>query len=521
MEDNRKKLVEKILEENNDKKTKKSKRDKKADKRSAGPVVDRRNRSLKLISVSSALLFIAIVMVFNFVFDSLLGSRLKWDWSQTDMYSIGGITEKLLGDLDKEVRIIGLFDEGTGQMPEAAKIEILLEKYEQKSSGLVSVEYINPVKTPSIITAIDPDGVLKPRQNDFAIWCEDTGKVKILGVYDLLKIGYDQSYNQTIEGVTAEEAISGAILYVSSEETPVVYMTKGQGEEDYTQTFTAMMTLIRNNNFEVKDLDMLTTSEIPEDARLLIMLNPVSDINAAGRKALENYLKKGRSLLVMTEFNNYTFPVLNSLLADYNIEISNDRIREGDKDRRFSDNGYIFLADAATGMISEQSYDKMTLIMNARNLNLLRNTKEWIKVENFIVTGDQASLEPEGDIEASKQPGVATVAIASENSGFMDGANVTEAAKVLVIGSSGFMSDSILNYYGTQVYNMYAFYGSLNWLVDSNIQDLVITPKELPSYLLKSGNNTGYWAAAVFAVIIIPIGLFVTALVVFRKRKNL
>ncbi len=520
MEDNKdnKKTVIDVIEEEKTEET--EKRSRKRD-RKARPAVDKRNRSLKLLSVSSAVLFIAIVMVFNFVFDTFLGSSLRWDWSQTDLYSLGEITDQLLKDLDKDVKIIGLFEKGSAQVTDVANIELLLEKYEQKSGGRITVQYIDPVKTPSIITQLDPDDVLKPKQNDFAVWCEETGKVKVLGIYDLLKIGYDEYYNQRIEGVTAEVSISGAVLYVSSEDTPVVYMTKGHGEEDYTDNFTSMISLIRNNNFEIKDLDMLTSAEIPEDASLLIMLNPTSDINAADKKSIGDYLNKGRSLLIMTEFNNYSYPILNSLLSEYNIEISNDRVREGDKERRLSDNGYIFFADASAGMIAESSVEKMTLMMNPRAVVQLKNAKEWIKTEEFLITGDQASLEPEGNVEDSKQPGVAALAIATEHSGHVDGSTVTDPAKVLIIGSTGFISDSILNYYGTQVYNIYAFYGSLNWLVDAENQDLMISPKALPSYLLKSGTNTGYWAAAVITVLMIPVGLFITALVVFRKRKNL
>ncbi len=520
----KKKLIDKIIEESSlgsDDPVSKDRKSRKRAAKPAKPAVDKRNKSLKLVSVSSAVLFVAIVMVFNFVFDTLLGDKFKWDWSQTDLFTVGEVTETLLNDLDKEVKIIGLFEQGYGQMPEAAKIELLLDKYAQSSAGKVTVQYIDPVKTPSILTQIDPENVLKPKQNDFVVWCEETDKVKILGVYDLLKIGYDEYYNQKIEGVTAEEAVSGAILYVSSEDTPVVYMTKGHGESDYNEGFSSMITLIRNNNFEIKDHDMLTTPQIPEDASLLIMLNPVSDINAADKKALDDYLRKGRSLLIMTEFGSSSYPALNSLLADYNLEISDDRIREGDDERRFSDDGYIFLADASAGMISDQAYEKRTLVMNARGINKLKNTKEWIKVEDLLLTGDMASLEPEGDPEASKQPGIASIAVLSENSGYMDGSSITAPAKVLIIGSSGFMSDSVLNYYGTQVYNIYAFYDSLNWLVDSGATDLMITPKQLPSYLLKSGSNTGYWAAAIVTVVVIPVGLFIAALVVFRKRKNL
>ena len=493
---------------------------KKTNRKKTMPAVDKRNKNLKIISVSSVVLFIAIVLTFNIVFDTFLGSKLKWDWSQTDLFTVGEVTEQLLADMDKDVTIIGLYEKGT--VPSYNDIEILLEKYASLSGGRITVQYIDPVKTPSIVTQVDPDDMVKPEAQDFIVWCEANKKVKKLGMYDLYKIGYNQTtYAQEIQGVTAEQAFSGAIRFTTSEDTPVVYMTKGHGEADYNENFTSMLNLIQNNNYLVKDIDMLVATDIPEDARLLIMLNPSSDINAGDRAMLDRYLRKGRSLLVMTEFGNAAFPVLNSLLAEYNIEISSDRVREGDKERRFQEDAYTFVADVPGGMIADEGMERMTLLQNARAITEIKNTKEWIVVEPFLQTGNTGLIETKGDPEKTGGEGVATIGLASENSGFVDGTTVKDPTRVLVVGASSFMGDAIVTSFGSQVYNMYAFFYGLNWLVDLESDELMITAKELPSYALTGGSNTGYWIATIVCIILIPLGLLITALVVYRRRKNM
>lgn len=485
------------------------------------PVVDKRNKTLKMISVSTAILFIAIVMVFNFLLESFLGDKFKWDWSQTNMFSIGDVTEKLLSELTDDVKIYALYEKGKLNVPEISSIEVLLEKYEEKSKGKVVVEYIDPVKNPSIIKDIDPDELEKIEAGNFVVSCENTGKIKVLGVYDLLQIGYDQSYNQVVEGVTAEESFSGAILFVTSEKTPVVYMSKGHGEADYNESYTVLLNLIKNNNFLVKELDMLSGAEIPEDASLIFMLNPQMDINTAEKRSLENYLKNGASLLVMTEFNRYSFPVLNSLLNSYNIEITDNRVREGNPDRRFSGNQYVFLSDVNAGIVSEKTYESLALMVNPRALKEVKNVKEWIKVESLFVTGNESYQEPGGVPEDAGEPGEVTLAIASENTGFIDGENIKESAKIMVYGSTEFLSDSVLNMFGAQLYNMYAFYESINWLVEGGQESLMIAPKKLPSYNLESGSGTARWVAAIVVVIVIPLALIITAISVYIKRRNL
>ena len=76
---------------------------------------------------------------------------------------------------------------------------------------------------------------------------------------------------------------------------------------------------------------------------------------------------------------------------------------------------------------------------------------------------------------------------------------------------------------GSQVYNIYAYYSSIQWLMNADTSnDLLITAKEVPSYyLLADSNNTAYWMATIVCIILIPLGLLITALVVYRKRKNL
>lgn len=492
----------------------------KARKKRKSPIIDKRNKNLRLISVSSVVLFVAIVMVFNVVFDSFLGSKLRWDWSQTDLFSVGEVTKALVSDMDKDIKIIGLYNKGT--VSSYADIEILLEKYVELSGGKITLQYIDPVKTPSIITQVDPDGLLKPVAQDFVVWCEANKKAKVLGMYDLYKIGYNETtYAQEIQGVTAEQAFSGAIRYTMSAQTPVVYMTKGHGETDYTADFTSMLALIQNNNFLVKDLDMLVSTEIPEDARLVIMLNPTSDINTGDKQRLDAYLKKGRSLLVMTEFGSISFPLLNSLLADYNIEISDNRVREGEKERRYQDDAYVFLADVPAGSIAKEAMNSGTILQNARAITELKNAKEWIVVEPFLQTGASGLIEEKGNPEKTGAAGVATIGLACVNSGFVDGTNVLDPTKILVVGASSFMGDSILTTFGSQVYNLYSFYYGLNWLVDLESDDLMITAKELPSYALTGGGNTAFWIATIACIIIIPLGLLITALVVYRKRKNM
>ena len=125
---------------------------------------DKRNKSLKMVSISSAILFIAIVIIFNIVFESLFGANLKWDWTQTDMYTLGDVSKEILNNLEDDITIIGLYKKGT--VDNFKDVEVFLDEYVKASNGKVTVSYIDPTETPSILTDLDPEQPSGPRAGD-------------------------------------------------------------------------------------------------------------------------------------------------------------------------------------------------------------------------------------------------------------------------------------------------------------------------------------------------------------------
>ena len=299
-----------------------------------GKGVDKRNSSLKRLSIVSTILFLVVVLAVNILFDNLLGDAAKWDWSATQQYTIGDVSQGIMDNLDKDVQIIGLFDKATDST--YTDVQLLLEDYAQKSGGRVTVSYVDPDTTPSILTDVDPKDYLGLEAGMFVVYCETTGKAKAVTETDIFQYEYDQqTYQQYLTGITAEESFSGAIKYVQSETTPVLYFTSGHDELDYAADYSLLVSTMQNNNYDVEPLGTFGLGKIPEDCAVLIMAEPEKDITQSESNVIGAFLKSGGSLMVIAGFSNTEFPVLNQLLADYNLEISHDKIREGDVNYRF------------------------------------------------------------------------------------------------------------------------------------------------------------------------------------------
>lgn len=504
------------------KKDNETKKDKavKTNKKQQGRVVDKRNRSLKLISITSTILFIVLLLVFNIVFDSLLGSKLKWDWTPGGQYTIGDVSLEILSDLEKEVEIVGLFDENTNTRYQ--QILPMIDSYVSKSNGKVTARYIDPDRTPGILAEVDPDGYLQPEAGDFVVYCKETQKGKNVTYYDIFDVDYDQNYNTVLKGITAEQSFTGAIKYVVSEMTPVIYFTTGHDELNYSENYSTLVTILKNNNYDVKELDLFGLEAVPEDCSVMVMAAPEKDVTTAERRLISDYLQKGGSLMFIADYNNASFPELNQLLVDYNMEISDQRLREGDIDHRFQDDAYVIRAIAPSSKVTESAVDGWTLVENARGMNELTNVKEWIEVEPVLTTSEEGFAETDGDPDQSSAPGKQNIALLCENSGFVDGDRVTQSAKIMLVGSSSIFSDSILQTFGNQLYNAGLFYYSIQWLANaSESESLYIQAKQPPSYAISKGSASVNVFTAVLVMVLLPAALLIAALVVYRKRRHL
>ena len=482
--------------------------------------VDKRNKNLKTISIASTILFLVILLVINILFDNLLGDVLKWDWTTGSQYTIGDVSKTILGGMTQDVEIVGLFNEDADRNYQ--DILPMLDEYTEYGKGKLTIRYVDPDQTPAILAEVDPEGFLKPEAGSFVVTCKPTGKGKVVAYNDIFDVGYDEQYNTVLNGITAEQSFTGAIKYVQSETTPVIYFTTGHDEVDYTANYTALERILKLNNYDVKPLDLLSLTEIPEDCSVLAMASPKKDITTGERKLISAYLQQGGSLLFITDFNATSFPELNAMLIDYNLEVSNNKIREGSTDYRLQDDPYILRAIAPANTVSPSAVDGWTLASNVRGINELKNTKEWITVETVLTTSPDGYAETNGDPAQVSAAGTQTVALLSDNRGWVDGNNVKTSAKVMVFGSSDLFGDTIMQTYGNQLYNAELFYLSVQWLSNTkDAESLYIESKQPTSYAITRGSSSINVMTAVIVTLIVPGALLIAALFVYRKRKHL
>jgi hypothetical protein len=138
------------------------------------------------------IILVAILLLANILFDGLLGKALSFDFSMSGNNSLSQESIDYINSLpqDSNIRIIGLLDkpENLANSP-YQYIVPLLDDYQAKSNGRITVEYINPEVYPSIINQLDPKGVYDLISGNYVVAYNNN--VKVISPYDCF--AYDNS----------------------------------------------------------------------------------------------------------------------------------------------------------------------------------------------------------------------------------------------------------------------------------------------------------------------------------------
>ena len=473
-------------------------------------------RSLKY--GSNSIILIAAVVGIAILVNILVGmADLKVDLTSDKLFSLTDVTKNVLKDLKQDVTIIGLFDDGKiGTGSEYKEVTDLLSLYEK--NGHVKLTYVDPDKNPGIIKQLDEQNTMELKKNDFVVKSTINGKEKKkkLEYYDLFQMETDQqSFQQYMTGSNAEQGFTGAIKYVTSEKTPVVYFTEGHNEISVDSDYTVVKQFLEGNNYQVNTINLTTAGKMPEDAEIVVIASPKIDLSQNERDIVESYLKAGGKAVFMFDYlsNDPDFNNFNSLLGSFNVAVDYNKVKETDGNRRAPDDEYAIVLDVNSNSVISKS--SSVVFKDSRSISILKNVKEYITPTSLIKTSDTAIGEPASAGRGENTQGPLDIAVAVENKG---GA---EVSKVLVMGNASFMMDSqqqgqYANYYQ---FGAVFFVQSLNWMFDK--KDEVVVPTKNYEALQINVSQLQATMMGIVLVIILPLIILGTGLFVFLRRRHL
>ena len=230
-------------------------------------------------SIGVMAIVIAIVVVLNLVIQELPSSFREIDLSSEKLYTIGDQTKELLDDLDKDVDLYYIAQDGT----ESTDIQRLVERYEERSEH-IKVEQKDPAVYPTFTQQYTSDSV---SNNSIIVVCGD--KSRVVNYSDMYETSINyQTYIQETTAFDGEGQLTSAINYVISDDMPVLYTLEGHNEASMG---TAMTETIQKANIEIQSLNLLTQESVPEDASCLFIFAPSTDLSEDEANKIIEYLE--------------------------------------------------------------------------------------------------------------------------------------------------------------------------------------------------------------------------------------
>ena len=448
---------------------------------------------------------LAILIAVNVAVSALPASATEYDISASKLYSVTSNTKSVVNALTEDVTIYWIVQADQ----EDAVIEKLLDRYASLSDH-IEVEKRNPDVYPTFAEEYIDEGDAV-YNNSLVVECGERSRyIPYTDIYITDADMYSYSYSTSFDG---EGAITSAIDYVTNPDQPSAYTLTGHGESELPATFADSL---EKENITLEELSLLNTDEIPEDADVLIVYAPQSDISEDEAEMLSDYVSGGGKLLVMAgPVQDAELTNLYSILEPYGVTPVEGVVIEGDRAHYALTTPAALMPDMASSTITDALIEE--------GYYIIMPVASGLEVGTNSTSATVTSLLTTSDAAFSKLAGYDMTTYEKED-GDIDGP--FSLAVSVEYGDGGgivwFSSSSYLN----DLYNAYSS-GANNDLTMNAVSSLVgeseamaIRSKSLNyNYLTISDSTAGLLKVLMIGVL--PLAFLAAGIAVVVRRRRL
>jgi ABC-type uncharacterized transport system involved in gliding motility auxiliary subunit len=448
---------------------------------------------------NTAIMSVVFLLIIGLISVMSIKYKLRVDLTENNRYTLSSQTIKILKSLKDDVEVIAFYrsDERTRQ-----SMFDLLTEYSYYSSKF-NFRFVDPDRSP---TEAVKYGISSYRTT-------------------LLKYGDKQE----VVGTESENRLTNSLIKLISKEVKVIYFVKGHGEKRIDSMagdgYGLIKEAIERENHQVRDLLLISAEKVPDDAAVLVVSGPETDLVQSELDKITAFVEQGGRVLFMIDPGGANG--LANYLSEFGFEVSNDLII--DKLSQVYGANYltpvVVQYDAKHPVTRE--FELATFFPAARSIHIneepAKGSFDLAKTSDnsWTVTGKltDESLEYNPD---KHQRGPITVAAVTavevniEGDKAVDGQESMKTwGKILVTGDSDFASNTHLKLAGNKDF----FLNVINWLAEEHILISIRkkTPGLTPLMLTATQGKFAFW----LSVVIIPSLVLVAGIgVSARRRRN-
>lgn len=456
---------------------------------------------------------ITFVIIVGIIVVNLVIQQLGWQVDLTDnsVYTLSRQSRDILDDLEEDVTIYYLA--GRNQIDD--RILEALDLYAQ-ASNRVDIEIVDPEADPVFAAQYDPQGE-GLRNGSVIVATED--QFRTIQAVDLFSVDRRNPQAPQILGLNVERRVTNALIFVGTGNTPIVYQTTGHGEINLTTggAFRRLGEQFENANFEVRSLNLAQAPQVPDDAAIVAIMRPRTDISALEAEKLGAFLADGGKAFFALEFSDQEYPNIGSILERYGLATPVAVVL--DPDRNFNNGQPVELwpelqETAITTPLIDADYRVFTPL--ARPVVELDTQPRGVEVTPLLVTSEQSFFRTdltEQNLErgSGDTRGPVNIAVQAIEREFTTS---DEISRIVVVGDSNFIEfvDQVNG-------NLDFLLNSFGWLEDQE-QTLSIRPATTLQFPMSLNAMQQLIFGGVF-VVVIPLAILVAGLVVWLRRRHL
>lgn len=333
-------------------------------------------------------------------------------------------------------------------------------------------------------------------------------------------------YNGKRQKVTERDElnITNGLIKISRGQDPVVYLVQGHGEGDINSQESEGLKFIyeaaRNSALDIRPINLLSTQEIPFDAKALVLWGPKTTLQPSEIAVIQRFLaRKGNLMLALDpDLNGDKHENLRALLRQYKMIIRNDMVIDK-KNFVNGSNGSIPLVDHFDhnseitknfkGQVFFPLVSSLDPIPDQVVPGVLGEVKSLIESTPFPDSWGETSIKELAAQEVSftkdeDRPGPLHLALTYE----------TPESRIVVFGNSTF----VINAYSKFGANYAFFLNSLSWTVGEDRLISFNLPIIQSEPIFISAPQMGI--IFYFSVLFSPLVLFGLAIFMYRRKRD-
>ena len=453
-----------------------------------------------------ALLALGIVVAANAI---SVRHSARWDLTENKRNSVSPQTIQVLRTLKAPVSAIAFYRSDT---PGKKTAEDLLAQYATYSDGKFTWRLEDTDRAPALARQFGVESY-----GTVVLEGGPAGQVRTEKVLD-----------------ADEEKLTNGIVKVTRAGKRVVYMVKGHGEREIGATdrggFSQAKEQMERANYEVKELFLARDPKIPDDAAIVVVPGPRTDLFPQELAAIDAYVARAGKVFFMAV--PFQASETTKYLTKYGVVVDDDVVIE------LNPIGQVFGVGPLVPVVGQ--YDPhpitkdmggiMTLFPLTRSVEPAKAAPKGVQASPLAQTSRQSWGETDKNVfqtgKATPDPGektgplpvavVATVDVQPEAKveATADAPKKTAKARIVVVGTADFASNQFLGAQGNRDF----FLNVVSWLAEE--EDLISIrakdPKQNPVVLTSAQSSL----VLALPLLVLPGAVLICGIVVIVQRRR-